>query len=156
MLRLAFINNEGIHEEIDIKDCGRDYVTPQTTLLDNIYKVIVWIIWKIDNVYITILPQKGVIIGKLGDRLCLSLALGGYVYSLEEETKNEIISILPLKTAVFDIGTKTNTILESVFALKYKITHIKDKVNSKFTELESPLIKTFYIKLHDDICIGVE
>ena len=57
---------------------------------------------------------------------------------------------------MFDIGTKTNTILESVFALKYKITHIKDKVNSKFTELESPLIKTFYIKIHDDICIGVE
>lgn len=105
---------------------------------------------KIINIY----PEKGVI--KIGEtQINIGIDLGGYQYSLKEETKFIISLMAPINTASYCTNSGKNTVLDRHFVLEYIITDIKDKIIDKFEPIRT-VKRTFCIKYtpENEICVS--
>lgn len=92
--------------------------------------------------------RKGVIhIGE--SSIKLGLNLGGYIYVLFDECIYDLVDMAPLKTAMYTYNTEDNQVIGKHLMVKYRFTHVIDKVTKLKTELDKPIEKEFLLYLDE-------
>lgn len=99
-----------------------------------------------EDKHVMFFVRKGVI--HIGEQtLKLGINLGGYAYTLFDECLCELEDMAPFKTAMFTYGDTESKVLGKHLMVKYKVTHIIDKVTKNKTELDAPAFREYLIYL---------
>jgi len=92
--------------------------------------------------------RKGVI--HIGEKAVkLGVNLGGYLYNLFDECLFTVVEMAPFTTAMYTYGEDGSKDLGKHLMVKYKITHIVDKITKEKTKLPDPIIREYLFYLDE-------
>lgn len=133
---------------LDEGDWGKDIVTGiGVSNIDNISLVD-------QDLKVLFYPKIGVIRVE-NTHIGLGVTIDGYPYKLEDECFAELKEIAPFTTAEYAMDTKKSTKLDRHLFVKYKVTHLIDKVTRKKYKLSVPVIKVFSIRCGKDTGVSI-
>lgn len=87
-------------------------------------------------------------------KIAFCVNIGGYVYTLLNETKFEFLNFRPLYTAVIK-NSENSVDVDKHLEIDFLITEIKNKGTNNYTKLDHPMKHRVYIRFLENFVISV-